>query len=196
MFRPTFRIAKFAPTLATLYLAVLIFLLLRPFEFASPDSSLENNVEWWTVSAGVQFNLSAVLHGGAPLLLKKPVRIPKDSRPFFSFIIDTEGKLTLIKNWTMKDVIRNFVLFVPFGAFGFAWLERRIQSSALAILIAAVCAGLVSATFEALQLFLPSRESSISDLGANAIGAIVGAAGCWYWFVQAGKLQRTGKPVS
>ena len=394
MVHPTFSLARFAPTLATLYLAVLISVLLYPFEFSSRDTSLENNFEWRTDAAGIQFGVSGMLHSASPpvslyrrlisgegltievwlssananqggparivsyslnpwernftlgqdgddlimrlrttrtdenatspslnvpnvfvpetmqhivvtydyleqrvyvdgklrvaamipqgtfetwdpsyflvfgnefggerpwsgtiayaaiyglplperdivakydaglgfgdapraaglilafdftqgleslknrantvqtvsqmLPLKKPVRVPRDSRTFFSFMIDAEGKMTIPRRPTVWDFIRNVVLFVPFGAFVFAWLERRVQSTALAILITAVGVSLVSATLEALQFILASRSSSIFDFGANVIGAIAGAAGCWYWFLQGGELQRTRKPT-
>ena len=147
------RVAKFSPILALVYLVVLIYALLYPFEFSSPNSS--------------EF--------------------------FFSFRTDAEGRLTAGTNWTNRDLINNVVLFVPFGVFVFAWLGRHSKSWVLSILITAVAAGLVSASCETLQLFLTTRESSISDLGTNVIGAIAGAAGCWFWFLQAGELQRIRK---
>lgn len=118
----------------------------------------------------------------SPMLrLKKPVKIAMESRLFFSFAIDAEGKMTIPKDSrrqrpTVRDLIRNLVLFVPFGVFVFSWVERRVHSTALAILITAVGAGLVSATLEALQIFLASRASSIFDFGANVVGAMAGAA--------------------
>ncbi len=363
MFHPTSSLAQFAPTLATLYLAALIYVLLSPFEFSSPDSSLENSVEWRTDSAGVQFSVPGMLHSDAPpvslyrrLISGKgltieiwlssanvnqggPARIVSYSlNPFernFTlgqdgndlvmrlrttrtnenatspslnvanvFVPETmqhivvtydyleqrvyvDGKLRVaamipqgtFETWdpsyflvfgnefsgnrpwsgtiayaavydfplpekdvvakykaglgfgdappaaglilafdftqgleSLKnrantvqtvspmlrleeartiamesrlffssathvwDLIRNLVLFVPFGVFVFSWVDRRVHSTALAILITAVSAGFVSATLEALQIFLASRSSSIFDFGANVVGAMAGAA--------------------
>lgn len=118
-----------------------------------------------------------------------------DSRPFFSFIIDSKGHIALVKNWSRLDLILNVVLFIPLGAFLFAWLERHVQSPVLALLATALGTGIVSATCEALQWFLPTRDSSITDLGTNVIGSVVGAAACWCWFLVARQLQGTRMPM-
>ncbi len=113
----------------------------------------------------------------SPMLrLMKPVKVAIRSRLFFSFTIDAEGRMTILEGLSVRDIIHNLVLFVPFGVFVFSWVERRVHSTALAILITAVGAGLVSATLEALQIFLASRGSSIFDFGANVVGAMAGAA--------------------
>jgi len=129
--------------LTLLYLTVLVYALLYPFQFSLPDSD----------------------------------------KPFLSLNkLNTEGVPFLVKNSGKRDLMRNTVLFVPFGVFLFAWLRQRIESSALAIGLSVIVAGLVSVTCEALQYFEPARWSAIFDVGANVIGAALGATICRFWF--------------
>lgn len=66
------------------------------------------------------------------------------------------------------DILLNVALFVPLGFL----LERRLGLWRTALL------GLVlSLMIETTQLFLPGRWSTLSDLGANCLGAWIGAAG-------------------
>jgi VanZ like protein len=79
------------------------------------------------------------------------------------------------------DAIANVVAFVPLG-----WLLSRgirdIASSATArgLIVAGFGAG-VSLAVETLQLFLPSRYSSMIDVVTNTTGMVLGAiiAGRW-----------------
>ena len=93
------------------------------------------------------------------------------------------------------DLIRNVILFVPFGVFGFALVARRTRSAAAAIAVTVAAAFLVSATCEALQFFENERTSSILDLATNTGGALLGAFGYWCWLRLGGLRRWTGKPV-
>jgi hypothetical protein len=114
--------------------------------------------------------------------LEKPARVATYSRLFF---LRFGGKM-MFEYTSAWDLIRNVILFVPFGVFGFAFVERRTRSTTAAVLMTVIGASLVSAMCEALQIFLAERTSSILDLGTNAAGALVGAVGCYYWFLRGG----------
>jgi Concanavalin A-like lectin/glucanases superfamily/VanZ like family len=123
--------------------------------------------------------------------MEKPAKVPTYSRLFFLYI---DGKMIFAASSTW-DLIRNVILFVPFGVFGLAFAERRTQSTAAAIAMTVAAAILVSATCEALQFFENERTSSILDLGTNAAGALVGALCYWCWRLLDGARRWTGKPV-
>ena len=118
--------------------------------------------------------------------------LPNPDKYFFSLEFDTEGWPILVKTSNKRDVIQNIVLFFPFGVFLFAWLKMRIQYSAFAVVLAALAASFMSIMCEALQFFLPTRGSSIFDVGANGIGAALGATVCWFWLSLVEKLKSLG----
>jgi VanZ family protein len=130
------------------------------------------------------------LRGLAPML-SIPAKIRLKPRTIFSFMIDAEGKPVLSRGPYIRDLIRNFALFFPFGVLVFAWVQTRIRPTVLAILVPVVCAGLIAGTLEALQIFLAVRDSSIFDVGANVVGALAGAAGCYSGLWLSGQLWRT-----
>lgn len=123
--------------------------------------------------------------------LTKPARVG-EMRPFLSFL---NGRLVVAES-SRLDLVLNIVLFIPFGVFVFAALERRAYTAARTILLTVIGAGFVSAMFEVLQLFLSPRTSSIFDLGSNSAGALVGALACWCWFQCGGLWRSSRKPAS
>ena len=67
------------------------------------------------------------------------------------------------------EVAGNVALFVPFGALSLtAYRWMRVWSAMLAGLV-------TSGLIEGVQLFLPTRYSTVSDLIANTAGACLGA---------------------
>ncbi|WP_167050825.1 VanZ family protein [Salinibacterium sp. ZJ77] len=77
--------------------------------------------------------------------------------------------------WTVLEVVGNVVLFVPFGVLAMtAFREMRVWSTAAAGLA-------TSGIIEGVQLFLPTRFSTVSDLVANTAGALVGALAVALW---------------
>ena len=77
--------------------------------------------------------------------------------------------------WTVLEVAGNVVLLVPFGVLAmsaFSWM--RVWSTAAAGLA-------TSAIIEGVQLCLPTRFSTVSDLVANTAGALLGALAVALW---------------
>jgi glycopeptide antibiotics resistance protein len=75
----------------------------------------------------------------------------------------------------VADVVVNIAMFAPIG-WGLHRTGRALRVSPQAlILVATVVAMLFSLMMEALQLWLPARYSSIMDVVANSVGAVIGA---------------------
>lgn len=77
------------------------------------------------------------------------------------------------RHLTTFDVLVNVLGYVPLGAL-FVLAAHPRPRSGTAVLLALVVGGLLSATIEALQTFLPSRVPSNIDLMTNSIGALAG----------------------
>ncbi len=76
-----------------------------------------------------------------------------------------------------SDVLVNIAGFVPFGFF-FAlwfWLTPTIPRPGLAAILLGIA---VSFMIESLQYFLPTRDSSMTDLVTNSMGTVMGALLC------------------
>ena len=74
--------------------------------------------------------------------------------------------------WTRFDVIANVVAYVPFGIF--VALAPRRASPRIRALRALAAGFVLSFALETLQTYLPPRDASVIDLGANAFGALLG----------------------
>jgi hypothetical protein len=74
-----------------------------------------------------------------------------------------------------SDVAVNITGFVPFGYFFAAWfsLIRSTSRPRMAALFLGIA---VSFLIESVQYFLPTRDSSMTDLLTNSIGAAIGAS--------------------
>ncbi|WP_235201539.1 VanZ family protein [Microbacterium sp. CH12i] len=76
--------------------------------------------------------------------------------------------LSFSSTYTVMEFLANIVLFIPFGILlAVGW--KRLKTWHLAALGLAT-----SGVIEFVQLFLPTRFSTISDLIANTAGALVG----------------------
>jgi hypothetical protein len=65
------------------------------------------------------------------------------------------------------NLLRNIILFLPVGFFVFGWTASWI--------VALLAGGVLSATIELLQFFIPGRNPFLVDVLANTTGAGVGA---------------------
>ncbi|MEH1940082.1 MAG: VanZ family protein [Nostoc sp.] len=86
-----------------------------------------------------------------------------------------------------KDQVNNFLLFMPLG-FGCTRLlqKRKIKTKVQVFLVILSSAGL-SLTVEVLQVFLPSRMPTPSDILNNTIGGFIGFICFYLWNSQSFK---------
>jgi glycopeptide antibiotics resistance protein len=102
-------------------------------------------------------------------LLVVPTSAPHEPRGYL-----TEYQLTLGRR-VLADFAVNIAIFVPIG-WGLHRGGRRLRVRPGARLLgAAVAAALFSAVMETVQFWLPGRYSSLVDVGANTLGAVLGA---------------------
>ena len=74
-----------------------------------------------------------------------------------------------------KDVFVNILGFIPFGFFFYAWLRKPSTGKdfSTVLLVALLGAG-ISLAIELLQVFLPTRDSSLTDVINNILGTCAG----------------------
>lgn len=76
---------------------------------------------------------------------------------------------------SIPDAVQNVMLFVPFGVLGALACRRSFASRARMVAAVAASGGALSLAVETLQLFTVDRVTSVSDVTANTVGALVGA---------------------
>lgn len=94
------------------------------------------------------------------------------------------------------DILSNVVLFLPFGFFSMQCL--MLKSPRLIRLLLVVTLGTaLSLTIECVQIYLPSRVTSVYDIALNAFGTLSGAFIGWLnWREQLSRLQDSGRQVA
>jgi hypothetical protein len=97
----------------------------------------------------------------------------------FDFVVEGGGLDQLWGTWgvvaSRGDLLSNIVLFLPFGFFGMLAFKRPASAPvrfAIVLLLGAV----LSLALQTLQLRLPDRYASLTDVTWNIAGAAIGAA--------------------
>ena len=76
----------------------------------------------------------------------------------------------------VKDVAVNVLGFIPFGFYFALWLRKEDGSARkFRVLVVVALGGILSLTIELLQVYLPTRTSSCTDVLCNIAGTILGA---------------------
>jgi VanZ like protein/concanavalin A-like lectin/glucanase superfamily protein len=106
--------------------------------------------------------------GSAPDLF-----IPKSFSPLHPTILSYEFEFDRAE---LADVLINIFGFAPFGFFLCAYLRSgKTLTGTKAILWAILLGGVTSLAIELLQVYLPSRDSSLLDVIDNILGTALGA---------------------
>jgi VanZ family protein len=75
-----------------------------------------------------------------------------------------------------KDVLVNILGFVPFGFAVYAWLRKNVERKETGAMGIALLLGAgISLFIELLQVRLPTRDSSLTDVTNNVFGTYIGA---------------------
>ena len=98
-------------------------------------------------------------------------------QPFTTWMAPVQGTPYFLfapwpPRWVRYDLIMNGAAYLPYGFFVGLIPRQTGGASRLAIAIAA--GALLSLAMETLQMFLPTRDSSLADLISNSAGAAVG----------------------
>jgi len=103
--------------------------------------------------------------------------IPSTYRPLKKTILFPPWKHTHLYRSFWKDVIVNILGFIPFGFLFYAWLRKSATGNDLTTVLLVVLLGAgISLAIELLQVFLPTRDSSLTDFINNILGT---CAGVW-----------------
>jgi glycopeptide antibiotics resistance protein len=78
----------------------------------------------------------------------------------------------LTSNWSWSDLVMNVLMFVPFG---FVYQLTRPRGAPPDWPRVVILGAALSATIETVQLFSPTRFTSLLDLATNTAGAALGA---------------------
>ena len=106
---------------------------------------------------------------------------PPSGTPFFLFA-------GWPNRWLRYDFLLNIIAYAPFGFF-VAWLPSRASPVSRAAL-GAIAGAALSFSMETLQMYIPPRVASGSDLLSNTIGALIGAA-IGAMLAKSGRFRRT-----
>jgi glycopeptide antibiotics resistance protein len=79
------------------------------------------------------------------------------------------------------DWVANILLFIPlaFLWLGVLWRHQSLGWGMVASLLVLLAAGLLSLAIEFIQIFFPPRTTSLNDLVAESLGALIGVAAWW-----------------
>ena len=104
------------------------------------------------------------------------ISIPATFQALQKTVLRSPWKEAIFDRYFIRDVVINILGFLPFGFFFAAWLRKGdcLPSKSDIFLIAMLGGGL-SLAIELLQICLPTRTSSLSDVICNLLGTILGA---------------------
>jgi len=141
----------------------------RKFSFAKPDKP--SLLYFFDENVGAR----ALDHSGRNHHLKIPSGMPILKREILAL---TWSGFEFNRRH-VADIIVNLLGFLPFG---FILTATLIKSGGAyekqAVLITLGVCFIASLTIEIIQAWMPSRSSDLLDLGANTLGALIGAISC------------------
>jgi hypothetical protein len=107
----------------------------------------------------------------APLTLEIPEKIETEKRPFLTL---PHKPLVKWDSYAGYEMILNVFLFIPFAFLLHALLATRIGRRWKTIVAVIVAGGMTTLSVEILQHFSSSRSSSLTDVGTNLLGVLLG----------------------
>lgn len=142
------------------------------YSFGISDNSLTKNER---INSQYLFNEKSRTNAKSLLNLGRDLIIPSKFIMLKKTILIPPWKECDVIFCNIKDTLINIAGFVPFGFFFFAYLRIGRGLSYRSSLLFTILAGLgISLTIELLQVFLPTRNSSLTDLICNIAGTAIG----------------------
>ena len=114
--------------------------------------------------------------------------IPGRFEPFKRKFLEKPNSLEEIRN-NFWDIFLNFLAFIPLGFLLSEYFTRWHRSLRGALLLSLIIGFSISLAIEILQVLLPTRHSSMSDLITNTFGTGIGSI----IFLQCGNFKDAGK---
>jgi|GEM_PF-2023631 len=81
---------------------------------------------------------------------------------------------------TIKDYVRNVLLFIPWGIAFAGFITHRNYNPTRSIFLSFLASAIFCSNIELIQILLPTRTSSLSDILCNTLGGILGSS-LYYW---------------
>ena len=107
--------------------------------------------------------------------LKHHLLIPTTFQVFQKTILVSPSRYYRLTLSYLKDILINIIGFIPFGFFFSSYLYNIKHFSRRRIyFITILLWGIISLIIELLQVYIPSRSSSLTDLICNILGTILG----------------------
>jgi len=105
-----------------------------------------------------------------------PLRVPLDFRRLRMPILQPPALRGRSADAYGRDALLNVIGFVPLGFFAVAVARRRGLAAGATVAVSAIMLGVVlSLGIEIVQVHLPARVSSATDVACNTLGAALGA---------------------
>ena len=107
---------------------------------------------------------------------RRDLLIPSVFRPPAKAILVPPWRVERLDRSFWEDVFVNILGFIPFGFAVYAWLGKDGEHQTASVTLAVVLLGLgISLFIELLQVYLPTRDSSLTDVANNTLGTYIGA---------------------
>lgn len=101
--------------------------------------------------------------------------LPSSFRPFHRTILQMPEKDSFFSRWNTEDITVNILGFVPFGFFLSAWLLKVKHLTAPRVYgLTFLIGSCLSLAIELIQAYLPTRDSSLTDVISNTMGTAAG----------------------
>ena len=143
---------------------------MKPSNHSSQNRNSDPKLPHWAVT----------LVAGSVLIVFIATLLPFNFTPI-ALDLKTSVRSFFLHPSSLSDLIGNVIFFLPFG-FGLACLSRQKGFNYLeTVLITVFLSSTLSLTVETLQLFLPSRSSSVVDICTNTTGGFLGTIAYLFW---------------
>jgi VanZ family protein len=145
----------------------------------NPEEVREHKVSWTSNGRPAIRDPGSLL--ALYLLKERTGRVIRDEVPAASdlyipetYVVPAQDVLSPLSLEDRADILANIVGFLPFG-FALCGYLSTFHRTRMMVVAATVTCGCLSLLIETLQIFLPTRDSSMTDVVSNLLGGAIGA---------------------